>query len=313
MYAFLGASSPISGARHAAYTRKGIMFVKALEIVGGYTRPVFTIARRYNSSDIEPASATIFFVNDQGWAITTKHIAQMILESARVESEYNAFRRDKADISPEANFDDEMKVLETRYGFREDKIAQMKVNFFDCVDNLTGFEVKISLKYDLAAIHLDGYNNTIYKGHAIFAKDFDMARPGKFLCRVGYPFAEFQNFSYDPEQDDILWNGNGHKHSSRFPADGMMSRLVASPEGIVGIELNSPGMLGLNGAPLFDETGLVYGMQVGMNKAGLTQCMHAGIIRSFLEKENIPYQVATREEMLEMEKKSPLVFDEIEL
>ncbi len=273
------------------------MFVRALEIVGGYTRPVFTIARRYNTSDIEPATATIFFINDDGWAVTTKHIAQMILESARVDSEYNAFRKEKEAIPPEANYEDELKVLETKYRFGPNSMAQMKVNFFDCVDNLTGFEVKISRKYDLAALHLEGFNQTHYQGHAVFQENLDMVKPGKFLCRVGYPFAEFQNYNYDPESDDIKWTGGGHKHSSRFPAEGMLSRLVAGAEGIIGIELTSPAMLGLNGAPLFDETGLVYGMQVGMNKAHLTQCIHVNLIREFLDHENIPYETMVQEDM----------------
>lgn len=270
------------------------MFVKALEAVGGYTRPVFTIARHYDSSHIEPGSATIFFINDDGWAITTRHIAKMILESSKVEENYTNFRGERAaaEADPTKNMDDEMKLLEIKYRMNSKSLAQMKVNFFDCVDNLTGFEVKISSRYDLAAIHLSGFNHTLYQGHAVFAEDLSKAQPGKFLCRVGYPFAEFQNFTYDPEKDDILWTGDGHKHSSRFPAEGMMSRLVAGPEGIIGIELNATGMLGLNGAPLFDENGLVYGMQVGMNQSKLTQCLHALIIRQFLDHEGIPYHTA---------------------
>ena len=274
------------------------MFVEALETVGGYTRPIFTIARRYNTSDIAPGSATMFFINEEGWALTTRHIAKMIREASALDKNYAAFREDRARISPEANYQDEMKLLEIKYNLSEKKAAQMKVSFFDCVDKLTGFEVKISGKYDLAAIHLTGYDNILYQGHAVFSDTPEDANPGKFLCRVGYPFAEFQNYEYDPEKDEIRWNNKGHRFSSRFPAEAMMTRLSAGPEGINGIELNAQAMLGLNGAPLFDEKGLVYGMQTGSSKSRLTICLHGAIIREFLEKEHIPYYVSNRRDIM---------------
>lgn len=273
------------------------MFVEALETVGGYVRPIFTIARRYNTSDIAPGSATMFFINEDGWALTTRHIAKMIREASALDTNYTAFRKDRDAISPDANYDDELKLLETKYRLSEKKVAQMKVSFFDCVDRINGFEVKISGKYDLAAIHLTGYSSILYQGHAVFSDTPEDINPGKFLCRVGYPFAEFQNYEYDPETDDIKWSSKGHRFSSRFPAEAMMTRLSAGAEGINGIELNAQAMLGLNGSPLFDEKGLVYGMQTGGNKSRLTLCLHGAIIRDFLEKEHIPYYVSNRKDI----------------
>ncbi len=273
------------------------MFVDALETVGGYTRPVFTIARRYNTSDIAPGSATLFFINEEGWALTTRHIAKMIRDASAIDEGYNAFRRDRAAINPNGNYDDELKLLEIKYNLSEKKVAQMKVSFFDCVDRFNGFELKVSNKYDLAAIHLTGYTKVLYKGYAIFSDGTDDVRPGKFLCRVGYPFPEFQNYEYAPEDDEIIWTGNGQRNSSRFPAEAMMTRLTAGREGINGIELNAQAMLGLNGAPLFDEKGLVHGMQIGSNKTRLTVCLHSAIIRDFLERQHIPYYVSNRRDI----------------
>ena len=41
----------------------------------------------------------------------------------------------------------------------------------------------------------------------------------------------------------------------------MVSRLVGKDNKIVGIELSTPGIKGTSGGPLFDENGLIYGVQ----------------------------------------------------
>lgn len=265
------------------------MFVKAVETVGGYTRPIFTIARRYDSCDVMPGASNLFFINDEGWALTTRNTAKLIIKSGKIEDNYRKFKEDRKARENDENFSDELRLLETKYSMGPKAFAQMKVNFFDCVDAITGFECKLSGKYDLAAIHMMGYNRLTYVGHAVFAENPRIAMPGKYLCRLGYPFPEFQNYSYDPEKDDIVWTDEGHRFTSRFPADGMMTRLAAHPGGkVFGIELSAPYIPGMNGAPLFDENGLVYGMQIAGN-GGLTQCLHVNCIREFLDTEKIPY------------------------
>ena len=57
----------------------------------------------------------------------------------------------------------------------------------------------------------------------------------------------------------------------RFPIDGMYTRNVANKDGkIIGIELSTPGLRGQSGGPLFDENGIIYGMQ------SLTKHLHLG-------------------------------------
>ena len=213
------------------------MFVNAVEKVGGYTRPIFTIARRYDSIDVLPGASNLFFINDEGWALTTRATARLIIKSGKIEENYSKFRADRKARENDENFQDELRLLETKYGMGGKSFAQLKVNFFDCVDNLTGFECKLSKNHELAAIHMMGYNNLTYVGHAVFAEDARRAMPGKYLCRLGYPFPEFRNYSYDPEKDDIVWTDAGHRFTSRFPADGMLTRLMADGRGkVFGIE-----------------------------------------------------------------------------
>jgi hypothetical protein len=46
------------------------MFADSIERVAGFTRPVHTIIRTYGGKQIVPGSATLFFVNENGVAIT---------------------------------------------------------------------------------------------------------------------------------------------------------------------------------------------------------------------------------------------------
>ena len=265
------------------------MFVNAIDIVGGFTRPIFTIGRRYASAQVDPGSATLFFINEDGWALTCKHVAQMIIDAGNIEKKYSEFRQKKMEIPQGYNFDDQLKALEELYKYNDQTLGQLKVNFVDCVDKIQSFQCKIHPTIDMALIRFEGWDKLGYKGHAVFAADGSLAKQGKFLCRLGYPFPEFKNFKYDVERDDIIWTGEGMKTSPRFPVEGMVTRLIGTNEGIAGIEMSTPGLRGISGGPLFDANGTVYGMQSGISKLNLGQCIHVDVIKAFLLKEGVKF------------------------
>lgn len=62
------------------------MFVEAIKKAAKHTRPIHTISKSYKSSDILPGAATIFFVNDEGYAITCKHVIELLIQSPAVAS-----------------------------------------------------------------------------------------------------------------------------------------------------------------------------------------------------------------------------------
>jgi len=265
------------------------VFVNAIEQASMYTRPIFTIARRYGRAEVLPGSATIFFVNEEGWAVTTKQVAKMIVDAGNVEKKYAEFRQKRSEIPAGYNFEEQIKALETLNQYNAEKICQLKVNFVDCVDHISGVECKMHPKYDVALVHFSGYTRLGYNGYATFAASSEAVKPGRFLCRLGYPFPEFRNFKYDAEKDDIVWTAENLR-SPRFPAEGMVTRLIGEQDGeIIGIEMSTPGYKGASGGPLFDPRGLVYGMQTGVSSLNLGQCVHMDIIKGMLTKEGVKY------------------------
>jgi hypothetical protein len=68
------------------------MFEAAIEKVSQFTRPLHTISRSFGGL-VVPGAATFFFVNDEGVAITCKHIAEMILASDKINKKFLIINR----------------------------------------------------------------------------------------------------------------------------------------------------------------------------------------------------------------------------
>jgi ribosomal protein S16 len=283
------------------------MFAYAIDRVGAFTRPIFSIMRTYGSPKILPVSSTLFFVNEEGWAVTTKGTAKMVIDASGIEKKYAEFKEKKNQLmeqsqSKEPDFEQEIKLLEEEYKYTEHAIAQLKVRFIDCVDGLSGFQCRLHPNADLAILRLDGFNKLKYSGYATFAADGQETRQGKYLCRLGFPFPEFKNFMYDADQDEIAWTNEGAKTSPRFPTEGMVTRLIGADNRIVGIEMSTPGYTGQNGGPLFDEKGIVHGMQSDVGSLDLGHCVHGDIIKQFLQDEGVKYYTDEKTPKVKLDK-----------
>ena len=292
------------------------MFVKAIEEVGQFTRPIHTISRCYNETIVSPGAATLFFVNESGCAITCRHVVDLIGNRANINSNYDNFLKEKATIGKNNKFNQRMKALETKYNFKADTIVQLSERFIDCTTD-PNFKYKWinHPKYDLSILIFEDFKNQAYQSHAVFLKDTSVLKQGKYLCRLGYPFPEFTNFQYNVVTDNIEWTEFGQSGTPRFPIEGMLTRHLVDGGKIIGTELSTPGLKGQSGGPLFNEDGLICGMQTSTNhlhlgfdlknfehKTGgktikvnnqpflhVGRCVHVDIIKEFLTTNNIKF------------------------
>jgi len=291
------------------------MFVDAIEKVNKFTRPIHMISREYGSNDVIPGAATLFFVNEQGHAVTCRHVASVIAQADAINKRYSEFKKEEAGLPTSGKYKRKLRELEQKYKYKTGITIQVKNTFVNCVDKFSNISIIMHPKYDLAILKLEGFMKLAYKEYATFLKDSSSIKQGKMLCRLGYPFPEFKNFKYNDETEDIEWIQEGRNTTPVFPMDGMITRHLSDNTSVFGIEMSTPGLRGQSGGPLFDESGIVYGMQSsthhlhlgfdikdkeinsGSQKKKVSNypflhlgnCIHADLIKSFLKEKDVKF------------------------
>ena len=79
------------------------MFVDAIERVNLFTQPMHSIVRLYGHNEIVPGTATLFFINEDGCAITCKHVAELIGQSESIHHKYREFQGARREALREKN------------------------------------------------------------------------------------------------------------------------------------------------------------------------------------------------------------------
>lgn len=291
------------------------MFVQAIEEVSRFTSPIYTIQRSLGQKVVRPGAATLFFVNDQGVALTCRHVASLIPFSGTLATNYSRYREEKLKLARDPQQEKKLKALKQKFGFEANPLCQLLVRL-NCAEGFDAVQVIPHPKYDLAIVKLVNPRNLTYSSHARFLRSGDV-RQGKFLCRLGFPFPEFKNYHYNESNDRIEWTQQGISGTPRFPIEGMVTRHLADENGIFGIEMSTPGLKGQSGGPLFDERGIVYGMQFATHHLHLGfdmhqqeilsngekiriehsqpflhvgMCIHVNLIKKFLQENNVEFE-----------------------
>jgi hypothetical protein len=292
------------------------MFVKAIEEISKFTRPIHSIMRSYGSNKVFPGASTLFFVNQDGAAITCRHVAEHLVHADKLNQQYLLFSQSRFRLKQDEFKQQNLAQLEQQFNYNSDTIVQTKHNFVACFDKISGYDCNIHPHFDLAIIQFKGFQQTYYQDSAKFIRDSSTVKPGKMLCRLGFPFPEFTNFHYNHSTDDIEWNREGNPRSPSFPIEGIITRLISQNGQIGGIEMSSPGLRGQSGGPLFDPDGIIYGMQsstrhlhlgfdlenfelpVGAHTKKITnmpflhvgQCIHVDVIKEFLSQHKVKFE-----------------------
>lgn len=288
------------------------MFVKAIEEVAGFTRAIHTIFRNFGKEEIQRGSATLFFVNEDGWALTCRHVAQWIMQAEKINQNFQQFVRESPKLSGK-----QQNILAKNLGLTSDKICEMRVTFVDCLDQIQNIKFILHPTHDLALIKFDGFQRRMYQGNPRFLENHDDIKQGALQCRLGFPFPEFTNFRFNPQRQLLEWTAEGVRQSPRFPIEGMITRFLGDQSGeIYGIEISTPGLRGQSGGPLFDAQGRIIGIQSrtkhlhlgfdieekeiishGKKKKindyafiHLGECVHVKVIKEFLDNHQVSYQ-----------------------
>lgn len=293
-----------------------LVFVRAIEVASGFTRPIHSISRNYGSTMVQPGAATLFFINADGWALTCRHVAVQLAAAEQLANKLQSFRNELATQRGTKKEKHVRKELERKYQYSDLTTIEIRNNFVNCIEGPLNIEVRAHPVLDLALLHFHGFTRLLCTSFPVFPADTSGLKQGKFLCRLGFPFPEFTNFSYDQASDSIIWTNTGKIVTPQFPIEGMITRHLQGEDGqIAGFELSTPGLRGQSGGPAFDVDGKVWGMQAATNhldlnfdvdqemiRNGLKKrvrdsaflhvglCVHVDIIKSFMQSNNVTFQ-----------------------
>lgn len=261
------------------------MFVKAIEIATQFTKPIHSIERFYGSTEVFPGAASLFFVNADGWALTCKHVADRIVGADNLHKRKTSFDSDFAAQRGKKKDKHIFRELEQKYKLNRQTVFEIKNVFVNCVDGNLDIQLTGHKDLDIALIQFRNFTNLHCSTFPIFPKDTTPLKQGKFLCRLGFPFPEFTNFTYNSTSNTIDWTKTGKDHTPIFPIEGMLTRHLADQNGqIVGFEMSTPGLRGQSGGPVFDVDGMVWGMQSATNHLDLNFDVNKDVVRDGLKK-----------------------------
>jgi len=292
------------------------MFIKAIEIATQFTRSIHSIERFYGSSEVYPGAATLFFINSDGWALTCKHVALMLIASDNFAKRKMDFEKDFTSTRGKKKDKQILSELQQKYKLNKKTIFEIKNTFVNCVEGKLDLEIKVHPELDVALLHFQNFTKIFCSTFPIFPKDTLNLKQGKFLCRLGFPFPEFNNFIFNKTTDSIDWTTTGRQNSPIFPIEGMVTRHLSAQNGkIVGFELSTPGLRGQSGGPAFDVEGKIWGMQAATNHLDLNfdvdmevvrdgqkktirdsaflhvgHCIHVDILKDFMKEHNVVFQ-----------------------
>ena len=253
------------------------MFQAACKSHLATTLPI-VLAWRTGNGKVHAGIGAVVILNEEGWFLTAAHILQQI----------NELHAAVLGGPPPAKLS------------RRQRSKQV-THFVVIVGGTDAQPVEgvAQQDVDIGAGRLDGFEPSPgFQFPRLRTREVDQ---GELLCRLGFPFAEGIEPTWDHEGGQFVF-------TNLFPVplfanEGMVSRFVALESGSRWIETSSPGLKGQSGGPLVDSEGLVCGIQVntehyplGFTGSGRNQVLNVGravhveTIRTFLDKHEITYR-----------------------
>lgn len=230
------------------------MFAKAVEINRQFTRPV-VLSRLFYDKTVESGMAAYVVVNKDGWIVTAAHVFQASVAYPQHQKELAAYEARKS------------KQAKGQAPKRNPKWL-VKHSYWWGNGGVKAVDISASFELDLAVARLEPFDPGSVSRYPEFKDASKELTPGTSLCRLGFPFHEFQA-DYDSGKGFQL--PAGALPAPLFPLEGIFTRNVLGPKTKDGkyeikyIETSSPGLKGQSGGPIFDTGGIVWGIQSRTN------------------------------------------------
>ena len=287
------------------------MFQNAYKMAMAYTMPVI-ISQRTVGGDCSSGVAACILLNEEGWILSSSHVLRMLADLMNEEAKTRQLEAESGGLP--TNRHERRRRRSGHGGPSPDAIDKWSV----IVGPGFGVEAVIGLDTgDIAIGKLANFKPFELAQYPVFKKPSgDILEGGTSLCRIGFPFHDFQP-TYDASKNSFNLP-DGVFPVAAFANEGVFARgmtvvlldektmqPVQSPFPIKFIETSSAGLRGQSGGPIFDSQGRIWGIQssttsypMDLNTDDTPQYYNVGVgthyetIIGFLEQNNIKYQVS---------------------
>ena len=250
------------------------MFKKAIKKNLEYTRPILFGERLFNNTKVNSGIGSFIILNNEGYILTCKHIAEKVIMARESELKYNSYLEKCSGKSTT-----EVKKITKEYGYDENMIVQARNIFMNCFENGVLEKIIIHNKYDLALIKFANFTNVNAKYYPTFTSKNIEA--GESVCKLGFPWPTYDCFTYDEKSNSIEIKKDASFMTPAFPIDGMITRTILDDTGIeFAFETSTPGLRGQSGGPVFSTDGNILGIQSVTTSLDLMFDIDTNVIRN---------------------------------
>ena len=232
------------------------MFKEAIKKNINYIKPIVNGYKTPYSDEVYGGMGTVMAINEDGWVLTCRHIAENIIIADKIMEAYKDIKKELIEnkVPP--------KKIYKKYDIEEDSAVIFRNVFLNLIDSWNGMQIFMHEYLDLALIKFDNPGKIFCDKFPVFAKE--NAEPGEYLCRLGFPYSEINCFSYNHATKDIIIKKDFDSNFQVFPLDGMLTRILIDDKQKISLfEMTNAALLGHSGGPIFNKDGVVVGIQIG--------------------------------------------------
>ena len=250
------------------------MFKEAIKKNLNYTRPLLTGERLFNDTEVNPGISSFIILNKDGYILTCKHVAEKIVIANELEQKYQNYLREI-----DGKTIKELKEIEKKYDYNEEKLVQAKNIFMNCFENGRLEQIIFHNNYDLAVIKFTNFKDVNANVFPTFTTD--NIEPGESICKLGFPWPTYDCFKFNSRTNEIEIKNDASFMTPAFPLDGMITRTISDENGNeFAFETSTPGLKGQSGGPVFDKDGNILGIQSATTSLDLMFDIDTEVVRS---------------------------------